>query len=211
MIQEFLKVNNTDQLSFDFVLQPEYLDLITNLTFADPNDIFISKNQDEIYLRQDNLIFQINSTENVEIYFDEIPKINYDKGLTIEQKTFSDALKKACAIFNFSKKNQDQITLEISQEQIIFKTFNKEDEKAFVVIPKENYYYKDIEFKISLNYYALQKAVAFLKNEIHICFAGQKDPVLVKSLDLPNHYHFIKTKCDQQVRICCFNAKEDSD
>ena len=101
MIQEFLKVNNTDQLSFDFVLQPEYLDLITNLTFADPNDIFVSKNQDKIYLQQDNLVFQINSTENVETYFDEIPKVNYDKGLTIEQKTFSDALKKACAIFNF--------------------------------------------------------------------------------------------------------------
>ena len=147
----------------------------------------------------------------MEIYFDEIPKINYDKGLTIEQKTFSDALKKACAIFNFSKKNQDQITLEISQEQIIYKTFNKEDEKSFVVISKENYYYKDIEFKISLNYYALQKAVVFLKNEIHISFAGQKDPVLVKSLDLPNHYHFIKIEYDQQVRICCFNAKEDSD
>ena len=211
LIQEFLKVNNTDQLSFDIVLQPEYLDLITNLNFADPNDIFVSKNQDKIYLRQHNLVFQINSIENVEIYFDEIPKVNYDKGLTIEQKTFSDALKKACAIFNFSKKNQDQITLEISQEQIIFKTFNKENEKSFVVISKENYYYKDIEFKISLNYYALQKAVAFLKNEIHISFAGQKNPVLVKSLDLPNHYHFIKTEYEQQVHNYCFNAKEASD
>ena len=210
LIQEFLKVNNTDQLSFDFVLQPEYLDLITNLNFVDPNDIFVSKNQDKIYLRQDNLVFQINNTENVEIYFDEIPKVNYDKGLTIEQKTFFAALKKACAIFNFSKKNQDQITLEISQEKIIFKTFNKENEKAFVIISKENYYYKDIEFKINLNYYALQKAVAFLKNEIHISFAGQKNPVLVKSLDLPNHYHFIKIEHDQQVHNCCFNAKEDS-
>ena len=210
LVQEFLKVNNTDQLNFDFVLQPEYLDLITNLNFANPNDIFVSKNQDKIYLQQDNLIFQINNTENVETYFDEIPKVNYDKGLTIEKKTFSDALKKACAIFNFSEKNQDQITLEISEEQIIFKTFNKEDEKAFVVISKENYYYKDIEFKISLNYYELQKAVAFLQNKIHICFAGQKDPVLVKSLDLPNHYHFIKSEYEQQAHNCCLNAKDNS-
>ena len=211
LVQEFLKVNNTDQLCFDIVLQHEYLDLITNLNFANPNDIFVSKNQDKIYLQQDNLVFQINSTENVETYFDEIPKVNYDKGLTIEQKTFSDALKKACAIFNFSEKNQDQITLEISQAQIIFKTFNKEDEKAFVVISKENYYYKDIEFKISLNYYALQKSVSFLKNEIHNCFAGKKDPVLVKSLDLPNHYHFIKTEYEQQVHNYCFNPRETSD